>query len=421
MTEDVERQLTKRNTQRTPESSTKKKRACKLAGGGFTAEAEILTTTGLTTVTDLSTGQKVYALDPISRIIKPKPVTAVRTVPFDGQLITIEARRVDIQVAPDHRIPYRTKSDSRIRFKRAGNLKQKSYYKFINSWQSLPRKRLETVDITDFLDEYEICVSYDGHGHTFRAALPDGCEPIRNNGHTGYHFDAQTFKEHQSVIEALADEITIRSGPNHHRRPYRFDGDDFIQFLGWFITEGSVYWSSSSDTAQVKIAQENERHRQSIASLFERMQLDFHSNDRRFEMGSKVFGRLLENHCGAGSHNKHLPAFVWNLSQKQQRLLLEVLIAGDGNDRQTYYTASERLANDILQLCLELGIKPRYTVRKGIWQIYVREVNDGFQSAVHLGREEATQDLYRLTVEDYNVVMAGRNGKFQWVGVSNVA
>lgn len=255
MTEDIERQLTERNTQKTPEFSTKKKKACELAGGSFTAETEVLTTAGLTPVTDLSIGQKVYALDPISRIIKLKPVTAVQTVPFDGRLVTLEARRVDIQVAPDHRIPYRTKADSRIRFKRAGNLDEKSEYKFINSWRSVPRKRLEAVNITDFVDEYEICVSYDGHGHTFRAALPEGCEPIRNNGHTGYHFDAQTFKEHQSVIEAIGDEITIRSGPNHHRRPYRFDGDDFIELLGWFITEGSVYWSSSSDTAQVKIAQ----------------------------------------------------------------------------------------------------------------------------------------------------------------------
>ncbi len=421
MTENIERQLTERNTRGTLESSTKKKKACELAGGGFTAETEVLTTAGLTPVTDLSIGQKVYALDPISRIIKPKPVTAVQTVPFDGQLVTLEARRVDIQVAPDHRIPYRTKADSRIRFKRAGNLDEKSEYKFINSWRSVPRKHLEAVDITDFVDEYEICVSYDGHGHTFRAALPEGCEPIRNNGHTGYHFDAQTFKEHQSVIEAIADEITIRSGPNHHRRPYRFDGDDFIEFLGWFVTEGSVYWSTSSDTAQVRIAQENERHRQSIGSLFDRMNLDVYRNKSWFAIGSKVFGRLLEDLCGAGSHNKHLPAFIWNLSRKQQQLLLEVLIAGDGNERQTYYTVSERLANDVLRLCLELGIKPRYTVRKGVWQIYIREVNDGFQPAAHLGRKEATQELYRLTIEDYSVVMAGRNGKFQWVGVSNIS
>lgn len=98
-----------------------------------------------------------------------------------------------------------------------------------------------------------------------------------------------------------------------------------------------------------------------------------------------------------------------------------MLIAGDGNERQTYYTVSERLANDVLRLCLELGIKPRYTVRKGVWQIYIREINDGFQPAAHLGKKEATQDLYRLTIGDYSVVMAGHNGKFQWVGVSNVS
>lgn len=66
-------------------------------------------------------------------------------------------------------------------------------------------------------------------------------------------------------------------------------------------------------------------------------------------------------------------------------------------------------------------IKPRHTYRDGIWQIYVREVNDGFVSRDHVRRVASDDDLYRLTLADYSAVMAGRDGKFQWVGVSNVA
>ncbi len=29
--------------------------------------------------------------------------------------------------------------------------------------------------------------------------------------------------------------------------------------------------------------------------------------------------------------------------------------------------------------------------------------------------------LYRLTVADYGTVLAGRNGRFQWIGVSNIS
>jgi DNA polymerase I len=379
-----------------------------------------MTTDGPVGVAGLSVGDHVYALDPVSQVIKRKPVTAIRRVPYNGKLVALETQRADLRVALDHRIPFQTKSIPELRFEQAGDLDKRGYYKFVNEWKPVPRKRLKTVDIIEFVDEYEICASIEAHGHSFRAALPDGCEPLRNNGHTGYHFDAKTFKQYQSAIETVADEVTIRTGPNHHRRPYRFDGDDFIEFLGWFITEGSVHWPNTSDTAQVKIAQETDSSRQSIALLFDRMGLDVHSDDRKFEFGSKVFGELLETLCGSGSSNKHLPELVWSLPQEQQRLLLEVLLAGDGNDRQTYYTASDQLASDVLRLCLELGIKPRYTRRDGIWQIYVREVNDGFQPAEHVRKREADENLYRLTIADYSVVMAGRNGKFQWVGVSGI-
>jgi DNA polymerase I len=421
MTEKTEARQSDCDFQRTSNWTTNRSNACELATGGFTAKTEVLTTTSLTKISDLSPGEVVYALDPVSRLIKPKPVTAVEPVLAEGELIAIETRRADIRVAPGHRIPYRTEARDEIRFKRAGDLAEQSYYKFVNDWRSLPKEPFGEVDLTDFVEEYEACVSHNGHGHTFRAALPENCEPVRNNGHTGYHFDARTFKQFQTSLETIANEITIRTGPNHHRRPYRFDGDDFIEFLGWFITEGNVYWPTSSDTAQIKIAQENESHRNSLTALFDRLGIGVHRDDRKFEFGSKVFGELLEDLCGAGSRNKHLPGFVWSLPADQQQLLLDVLLAGDGNDRQTYYTSSDHLMSDVLRLCLELGIKPRYTSRRGIWQIYVREVKDGFQSAEHVQRIETDSKLYRLTVADYSVIMAGRNGKFQWTGVSNVS
>lgn len=408
-------------TETSTESSVSDSQSIHLSEGGFTGDMKLFTVDGPIAVADLAVGTLVYALDPTTTLIKLKPITAIERVPFDGDLVAIETKRADIRVAPGHRIPHYKRCSWALRFKPARALRELAYYKFVNEWRRLPGRRLDTVDITDFVDDYEISASFEEHGHTVRATLPEGCEPVRNNGHTGYHFDAETFKQYQDKIEAMATEVTIRHGPNHHRRPYRFDGDDFIQFLGWFVTEGSVYWSESSDTAQVQLAQKDERYRQSIRDLLERMGLLAYSNESYSGFSSKVFGRLLEDLCGVGSHNKRLPALVWDLHEDQQRLLLDVLLWGDGNDRGTYYTASDRLAYDVLRLCLELGVKPRYTRRRGVWQIYINTTNDGFQSAKHVRRIESNETLYRLTVADYNMVMAGRNGKFQWIGVSSVS
>ena len=383
--------------------------------GGFTADTELLTTDGLVRVAALTPGDVVYTLDLGTGRITPTPVRAIERDSVD-ELVAIETRRADLRLHPEHRIPFTTRQISTPRFVRAGDVDDRAAYNFVNEWTRSPRTELTQVDITGWLDDYEMCAAFEGHGNTFRAALPDSCEPSRRNSHVGYYFDPETFSRHQMAIEAAANEVTIHAGPNHHRRPYRFDADDFIQLLGWYITEGNVYWSETSHTAQVKIAQETPQHRRAITALFDRLGIEVSRNARRFEFGSVVFGRLLERLCGATSQTKRLPDFVWRCSQEQLDLLLDVLLDGDGDARGTFYTASARLAHDVLRLCLVCGIKPRYGRNGSMWRVYVRTPTDGFRPAQHVRRMHPAQDVYRLTLQQGDVVMAGRNGTFQWIG-----
>jgi DNA polymerase I len=229
------------------------------------------------------------------------------------------------------------------------------------------------------------------------------------------------FKRYQSAIELAADEVSVRERRNQRTHPYLFDGDDFIEFIGWFVTEGSVYWPEEKRTAQILVAQETPSHRRQIRALFRRMGLSFNETDKRFMFSSTLFGSLLESMCRADSRTKHLPRFVWRLPADQKRLLLNTLVAGDGNERGTYYTVSERLAYDVLRLALELGYKPRYTHRtNGCWQVFLSQGNDGFRSSTNVSTATSQMPLYRLVIEDYSAIIAGRNGRFQWVGVSGV-
>jgi DNA polymerase I len=296
------------------------------------------------------------------------------------------------------------------------------YYRFVNEWRPSRRSRTETVDITDHLETFQARATTSDHGHTFRAALPDGCEPSYVNSHSGYHFDPETFKRYQTAIEAAADEVSVREGRNQRTRPYVFDGDDFIELVGWFVTEGSVHWPDDRQTALVMIAQDTPEGRDRIAALFDRLGISVSETAKRFTFGSSVFGSLLESMCGGRSRTKQLPEFVWTLPREQQRLLCRVLLAGDGNDQGTYYTASDKLASDVLRLALELGYKPRYTHREtGCWQVYFSEGNDGFRHSKNVDTVTSQEPLYRLTVADFSAIMAGRRGRFQWVGTSGVA
>lgn len=394
--------------------------AVDLASGGLTGDTAIMTPDGPVQVTDLTVGTEVYALNPTTDLMKMKPVTTVDRTAED-EVVTIETRRADIHVASGQRIPFKTRDIARTRFQRAGDLEDRREYRFINEWRYPWGDSLETIDVTDFVDRYEARATIDCHGHSFRAALPDGCDPCRNNSHTGYFFDPETFKAFQPAIESVAEDVTIQRGPKHRGRPYRFDGDAFLRFLGWFVTEGSVTWSTARNSAEIQIAQEKPEAREAISDLLTAMGFQFEDTGRAFRFGSKLYGEFLDQFCTTDSGDKRLPALVWCCSPAQKQDLLDVLLRGDGNDRGTYYTASDALARDVLRLCIELGVKPRYRIRNGVWQIYVRRVNDGFDATRHVRRTAENRPLYRLAVEDYPVVMAGRNHKFQWVGVSGVS
>jgi len=53
-----------------------------------------------------------------------------------------------------------------------------------------------------------------------------------------------------------------------------------------------------------------------------------------------------------------------------------------------------------------------------MWRVSTTYVNSGFQSDKHVRRIETDTMIYRLTVADRSVVMAGGNGWFQWIVVS---
>lgn len=394
--------------------------ASPLRPGGLTPETELLTPDGLCSAEDLCNTDRVYVLEPDSRLVKPKRVVAVESVTDVNEAVSVETRRADLRLAPTHPVYYCTDALPRPRVTLARDLPSKLEYKFLNRWQSPPGGRLTMIDLTDLTDRYQARVNYEGHGNAFLSRLPDGCDPIRGHSHSGYYFDAATFKQFQEELESVGTTVEICGGSNSRGRPYRFDATDFFRLLGWFITEGSVYWSNTRRTAEVKIAQETPWYRQSLRRLFDRLGLSVSRSAQDFSFSSTVFGELLERLCGDTSGTKRLPWFTWELCSAHQRVLLDTLLAGDGNARGTFYTSSAPLAHDVLRLCLELGIKPQYTRRGEMWRISTNRVADGFRSDRNVTKAPYDGSFVRLTIEDYPAVLAGRNGNFQWVGASRV-
>ena len=324
-------------------------------------------------------------------------------------------------------------------FVEAGDLNDASHYELPHDWDGPDGQRLDDVDITEWLDsEHEVWVDNDVHGHTLAAEVgwyPDKMEKQGEEG-TGYVFSAAEFEEHREYLDEYCSGFYVHAERGRKWIPRLYDSDDFLELLAWYITEGSVHTSEDKQFGEnfrgsattVSIAQDaiadggTEGDHAAIGALLDRMGFDVYEDDRGYQFTSQLLGEWLRETCGGDSFEKRIPEFVFGLSQDQKERFLNTLIAGDG-DRQPnswrYTTASEQLRDDILCLCAHLGLTASVSHNSGSWRIYCTE--DGKNSfRMHRSGSTTTADdgVYCVTVEDNHTLLAGRNGKFQFVGQS---
>ncbi|MGH3457823.1 AAA family ATPase [Aeromicrobium sp.] len=84
-------------------------------------------------------------------------------------------------------------------------------------------------------------------------------------------------------------------------------------------------------------------------------------NTTRLLYYSAVLGRFFERHCATGSHNKHVPEFLWDLPRPYFLAYLEGYFKGDGyrssEGKLVMCSASHQLIKELAWLCSMHGIK----------------------------------------------------------------
>ncbi|MCD2202340.1 DNA polymerase domain-containing protein [Halobacterium sp. KA-6] len=417
--------------------------AVKVIMNCFTPDTDVLTPKGVRNIRDLAVGDEVYSLDPDTVELEVKPVVDTHTYPdYRGDLVDIETNKTDFRVTPNHRMLVRKNETNGIthddyRFVEAGNLDDATNYELPHDWDGPDGDSLDVVDLTEYVDDYEVWVRPSVHGHTFAAELGYYPDTVLKNdlGEEGYVFGPDEFEKHREYIETVAERTYVHAEPGRKWIPRTFDGDDFLDLLAWYVTEGNVYTSETKQFGEktrgaatsVKIAQEaiadgGDGDHAAIGDLLDRMGFDYFVDDRSYQFTSQLLGNLLRDRCGDDSFEKRIPEFVFDLSQRQKRRFLETLVDGDG-DRQPnswrYTTSSERLRDDVLRLCTHLGLTAGYNRDSGSWRIHVTEESKNTLRMHRSGSLSTAEDgVYCVTVEDNHTLLAGRNGKFQFVGQS---
>ncbi|CAN5267530.1 hypothetical protein BH20ACI1_BH20ACI1_06070 [soil metagenome] len=204
--------------------------------------------------------------------------------------------------------------------------------------------------------------------------------------------------------------------------------DVWLEFLGYYISEGCVYirrrvrtvGGSDYDAADfnILIAQENIDGRTKIADCLSRLGFKFFSSDHhQFRICSKQLAALLEPLGKSGE--KYIPREFLQLSVRQSKILLDALILGDGSKKgecYTYYSKSKQLADDVQELAIRCGYAASvvlHTAGRELYRVNIRPAKDA--NLVEPEKIQYNDKVYCVNVKNHTVFVR-RNGRAAWCG-----
>jgi len=215
--------------------------------------------------------------------------------------------------------------------------------------------------------------------------------------------------------------------------------DLFLEFLGWYLSEGSLNIIKSNGAHRVVITQvKSQEYKKEIWDNIKSMGFTpINHGDKGILFNSKDMCLYLKQF--GECYEKFIPKFVKSLSSRQIKILLTSMFKGDGSFHKNgtwckYVTTSKKLAEDIQECLLKIGysgaISTSDPTTKKIGKIDGREIRGKrLQYTVSVNRENNEPSMYYAdlqeidydgyvycaTVPNHNMLVE-RNGKILFCG-----
>ncbi len=268
---------------------------------------EVLTEGGWKLFRDVTTGDRIATLSPAGRLEYASP-SGFAASEYDGELYYVRSRQVDLAVTPNHRMYV--------------NLNRRA-----DEWEGFRFIRMDEIPIHKRMRFKKNAVWAGERQETYE--IPPAVKFANQNSEG-----------------KLTDPITVRM-------------DDWLEFLGYFLSEGSVQRHYQTGVPyRVIISQKISESAEKIRQCLERLPFRFTHDGKNFAINAK---QLAEHLAPLGKcHEKYVPEYAKRLPPEQIGILLDALMLGDGYVNKTtgvsiYTTSSKRLADDVTELLLKKG------------------------------------------------------------------
>lgn len=341
----------------------------------YDEKTEILTDRGFIPFSDLQYGDLVATLNPANEIEYHYPL-AIQRYRYRGRMIRIREKSVDLLVTPDHQV------------------------------YCAPRercfRRISVLDVLEYLQGRKT-----RYVRFRRGGVKWNCTTLQ---------DFVLPSVEGSPIKGVFQPIN-----------YSFPIETWLKFFGWYLGEGCCRYREKKSWNSYEVYLTQKRYKEEVKSLLEQMGLKYYySVDKKtgawkFEIKSKQLYSYLSQF--GRSKERYVPSYVKNLDSRLLRVLFETLVKAEGSvkvrERGTeyrFYTYSKRLADDVQEIAIKLGLSATLsTTKRGEFIVIATTRDEVWIMNDNLSFEEYDGYVYDVTVPNH-VIMVRRNGKAVWCG-----
>jgi len=130
-------------------------------------------------------------------------------------------------------------------------------------------------------------------------------------------------------------------------------------FLGWYISEGSCDYREGN--YRIRITQNPGEVRDRMRDVLSKLPVPVGEDKNGFSICNEQVWKAVKPLGKAPE--KYIPEYALNWSPKLLGTLLIALMEGDGDCNECYYTSSKRLADNVMELALKLGVSATAVIK----------------------------------------------------------
>jgi len=352
--------------------------------GCYDEKTEILTENGWKLFKDLTIKEKVFTLTENNKIELHRPERIFK-YKYNGEMYQFKTRSLDLLITPNHRLLVDESGSGKRKFVEAKG------FDFNN--QRIPKQSIWEAEEKEWF--ILPAIEYLKYGR---------------QGRTPY--------------KVAKDALKIKM-------------DNWLRFFGFWLAEGCTDNEKIAKRHgyRIIITQVNKQKKEEIKKVLDKLPFNYFSEGKNnFVIYNKQLWTYLRQF--GNKYQKFIPKEIKNLGKRQLKILFDWMVKGDGCVRKNtgqinYWTASQKLADDLQEIILKLGWLGTCTAQqKKNSVIKRRKINFhliyviGVQKAKHyrlrgnnIKKIHYRGKVYCCEVKNHTVFVR-RNGRVTWCGNS---